>query len=105
MATAHNVTRSPKVAPRNHRTRVGLVSNVAPRSRAAPIRAITCSEPITTATDKLPNTIRLRGIGAASRSRCPPLSLSTINPTPPSTQLSGGSVRKKSGSGLQPINQ
>ena len=88
-ATPCMATAMPTTAAAAHAMPDAAVLNVAPRATAAAISATTWNPAIATATDRLPSSIMLRGTGAARRSRCAPLSRSTIIPIPPSTQLSG----------------
>jgi hypothetical protein len=60
-----------------------------PRTIAATISTATCRAVIANATARLPSTSSERGIGAASSSRCAPLSRSTITPSPANMVLSG----------------
>ena len=70
---------------------LALAVKSAPRSAAKPINTTTCNAVTTRATDMLPNTTSIRGIGAVSSSRRAPLSRSTITPIPENIVLSGTS--------------
>ena len=76
-------------APRNHSSPAPLVWKSIPRSSANPISVTTCSAVTAIATSRFAITSSDLGTGAASSSRCAPLSRSTIALSPENIVFSG----------------
>ena len=90
-AMAYMRTTKSTAAATNHATPVARMWKSAPRSAAAAMTTTTCSVHRPRTTSRLPSTSSGRGMGAASSSRCAPLSRSTSTLSPAKTVASGTS--------------
>ena len=88
-ATLYMNTVKVSTPPMNQPTPPAVAWKWLPRSQPATTRAATWSRLTAMATARLPSTIRLRGMGAASSSLRAPLARSTMTPIPAKVQVSG----------------